>query len=112
MTRIMTTSSRLLRIWRVTVMILPMFILVSAQGQAVHKCGYSYVHNQVAARFPEVHKEQKAQPMAKPTADDAAIAVIPVVFHVVLTDAQLKQLVAELIPRYIDSQIAVITRDF
>lgn len=113
MIRVLTTRNWLQRIRQIILpaAVLPVFMVVNAYGQAIHKCGYSYVHNVVAARFPEVRTAQ-VQSMAKQTAGDAEVT-IPVVFHVVLTDNQLKQLGgAAFIPRYIDSQVAIINRDF
>lgn len=84
---------------------------LSSYSQAIRKCGYSYVHNEVAAVFPSIPTQQAQQTALKLTAGNDPV-VVPVVFHIVLTDAQLKQLGEALIPRYLDSQVAIITRDF
>jgi hypothetical protein len=82
-----------------------------ASGQTTRKCGDDIFRKAIDARYPEKPNTTDRQAYFKITADDDV--TIPVVFHVVLTQAQLNFMGGEIaVAQMIDSQLAVINHDF
>ena len=115
--RMLTSTLRI----RLVILFITQMFSVFAIAQQSPKCGFDKTVQSVIARnlaFADTFKAVKAgtrhitQSAAKNTAG-AGNPVIPVVFHVVLTQAQLNTIGGEQgVRQRIDSQLAVINRDF
>ena len=88
--------------------------LVATQvfAQTPKKCGDDILRKAIEGYYPEKQSRETQQALYKSTSDNEDVT-IPVVFHIVLTQAQLNFIGGEsVLRRMIDSQIAVINRDF
>lgn len=98
--------------------LLVLFMLLGATnaGAQTEKCGIKHLNDVMLAKDPSFREvlEREYQPSAhKGQLKTTAASPVPVVFHVVLTQAQLNQIGGEAgVRQRIDSEMVVLNRDF